>query len=259
MRKFKLHRLKKLSILQSILSLFILLFLFITGCEKNEMDKTPPPDFYEFGITSGDSFVSFAYNFLGLENEKYGVEISYYLDGIKKVQQEFGAFSITINGLTNNEAYTFTIVTYDESGNRSDPFEVKATPNTPFILLSPTKFDDYTIEDGKIRIDLVFNRAADINWPSLPMYILTELNTDSSTVLYDFSWSEDGQVLTLLTSETIDNLCDNLPCNLFLEIRFDWVGNKAYDGFRDTNGMLLDGDKDGYEMGDVNLTFVLKQ
>lgn len=243
--------------LRTISSLFIILGLFIGGCE-NEKDTTPPPSFYEFGITSGDSFVTFAYNFPGLDNGEYGVEITYFLNDVKEIRREFGAFSMTIDELENNETYTFTIVTYDKAGNRSDGFEVKGTPNTPFVIEFPTEVDDYTIEDGKVRIDIRFNRQADTVFPSLPIYVLAELYTDSAPVSYDFNWMEDNQGFSLLTNEPIENLCSSLPCNLILKIRFDWRGNMSYDGFCDTNGMLLDGDNDGEERGDVYMTFVLK-
>lgn len=240
-----------------ISSLSIVLVFLAGGCA--DKDKTPPPDFYEFEKTAGDGFVTFAYNFPGLDNHKYGVEITYYLDGDKKVKREFGAFSMTIQGLTNNETYTFTLVTYDEAGNRSDGFEIKATPNLPFVLISPTGIDDYTIENGKVRIDLRFNRSADTSEPFTPfMDALAGLYTDSSSVPYSYSWLGDGLVFSLLTIETTETLCGNLPCNLYLRIRFPWVGNMIYDGFRDTNGMLLDGDNDGIEGGDADLTFVIK-
>lgn len=251
---------KRISILLTILAIVLYSFLSISGCNKEDGDKVdtnPPPEFYEFGIKVGDGHVSLSWNFPGLENYKYGVEVTYYLNDVKKVQKTFGDNRMTIFGLTNNVTYTFTLVTYDAAGNRSDGFNFNATPTTPFVIVSPANTDDYSIENGKVRIDLRFNRLADTT-NSVFMNSFLYLKTDLSEVSYTFTWLEEGMVLSLLTTETKETFCTTFPCHLYLRFHFPWMGGTIFSGISDTNGVFLDADNDGAEMGEGELTFILE-
>lgn len=67
---------------------------------------------------------------------------------------------MTISELNNGEKYNFLMTAIDKCENRYSLGSVSATPNTPFVVISPTGSDGYSIEDGKVRIDLRFNRPA---------------------------------------------------------------------------------------------------
>lgn len=246
---------KRFLLFTIISSIFIFFILLNAGCDK-ETDTIPPPELYEFGHTVGDGCVYLTWNFPGLENHKYGVEITYYLNEVKKVQSAFGTTRMTISGLTNNVSYTFTLVTIDEAGNKTKGFDFTATPNTPFVIVSPTSNDDYIVENGKIRINVRFNRPADTT-NNCDIFGCWYLYVESSEVEHSITWLDNGIVLSILTNETKEVFCPSLPCDLFLRFRFPWAGGMNFYGIRDTNGMLLDADKDGLEMGEAELKFVL--
>ncbi len=167
---------KKSVILFTLITSFSL--LAIQGCFK-EVDF---PEFYELNHTVGDGAVYLHWHMAPIgEERKYGVEVSYYLNGEKKVQRAFGAGTMTINGLNNNEKYELVLVKYDKAGHRSAEHRLKAIPNTPFVVVSPTSTDGYAIEDGKVRIDLRFNRPADSN--ELHLHLPLELYINLSSGL----------------------------------------------------------------------------
>jgi len=237
----------------TILSTLIFCFLLF-GCteEQEESDTTPPKLILLSSINVGDRSVSFNWSWGIYESE--GVEITYYHNGIKKVVREYGVDGLVITNLTNNVTYKFTIVVYDKAGNRSNGFDVYATPNTPFIIISPSSADEYTVVDSLVKIDVRFNRPAD-TIPYYPISGFVYLSTDYSNVSYTYYWLEDGEVLSILSKEKIDGFCPIFPCNLYLSFKFMWIGGASYVGISDTNGMLLDGDQDGWEMGNAVLTF----
>lgn len=241
-------------ILFTITSIFMFFISLNVGCDK-ETDTTPPPELYEFGYTVGDGCVYLKWNFPGLENLKYGIEVTYYLNEVKKVQSAFGN-RMTISGLTNNVTYKFTLVTIDGKGNKTKGFDIFATPNTPYIFVSPTSSEDYIVENGKIRINVRFNRPADTT-NNYYLHGGWNLYVESTKVEHSITWPENGMVLSILTNKTKEVFCPSLPCDLYLRFRFPWRGGMSYDGIRDTNGMLLDADKDGFEMGEAVLKFVL--
>ena len=140
---------KRLTILLPILVFVIFSLLTIQGCNE-ENDNTPPPDFYECSVTVGYEKVFLSWHFLGFPNEDYEVEVTYYQDNVKKVQKCFGVYNMTISDLKNNERYVFTVVASDLNGNKGNPWYAAATPNPPFVIVSPTSTRDYSIEDGKV-------------------------------------------------------------------------------------------------------------
>ncbi|NVO11169.1 MAG: fibronectin type III domain-containing protein [Bacteroidales bacterium] len=249
----------KKKLITHILLFAIFSLLIVPGCKKSS--NIPPPGFYEFIVTKSDGCVYFKWNFNGFYNDKYGVSIRYYLNNTKKIQTVFGENSMTIKGLTNTVTYAFTVVAYDRVGNSSDGFIVRATPNTPFVVVSPTSSDGYSLEDGKVRIDLRFNRPADTSSLNVNTYYLTDiiqLKSGSNRVAYSYKWLENGEVLSILTNNTKESFCSSFPCNLSLKLHFVWFGASTYFGLYDTKGMKLDGDKNGLEMGDGILNFVLE-
>ena len=255
---------KRISILLPVLVIVIYSLLTTQGCKKNrehvELDTIPPPGFYEFDVRVGDGHVYLSWHFPGLRDKDYGVEVTYYLNDVKKVQSIFGANSMSVSGLTNNVTYEFTLVAYDTAGNRTEGFTFKAIPNTPFVIVSPTSSDDYSVENGKVKIDLLFNRSVDttnINYP-IVMNEFIQLRSDSIRISYSYTWLEEGMVLSILTNETKESFCTSFPCSLYLRFHFSWKGGKSFYGLSDTNGMQLDADKDGFEMGEAELTFVLE-
>lgn len=247
--------------------LFTLLVLTIQGCHKKTENKEteispvlPPPEFYEFKIDVGDGAIYLFWHFTGLRDSEFGVEVSYYLNGVKKVQRVIGDNTLTISGLKNDVPFEFTLVRFDKAGNTSGGSNYIITPHSPFVLVLPTSSEGYSIVDGKVRIDLRFNRLADTtSFNGLPYLAgCIQLRTNLGSVAFSYTWLEKGMGLSILTEKTRDSFCNNFPCYLYLIIHFDWNGGTSYIGLRDTNGMFLDADKNGREMGDSQLTFMLQ-
>lgn len=259
-------------ILFTLLVLSILLLLTIQGCHKEkETENIPPPEFYEFNIRVGDGAVYLFWHFPQLRDSEFGVEVNYYLDGVKKVQRVMGINTMTISGLNNNESYELTLVRFDGAGNKSEGSNFTVVPHTPFVVVSPTSSDGYIIEDGKVRIDLRFNRPADttsIDRSFMKTFIQLSAglsyspglydNAGLSNVLYSYSWRENGMILSILTEKPKELLCTGFPCYLYLRFHFSWRGATFFYGISDTNGIQLDADKDGQEMGDAKLIFILE-
>lgn len=239
--------------------LVILILISIQGCNK-EKDSLPAPGFYEFGITAGDGVIYLRWHFPGLRNFENGVEVTYYLDGVRKVQRVFGTNTMTISGLTNGETYELKIVGYDKNGNKNTGFSKTVIPNTPFVIVSPTGYKGYRIEDGKVRIDLRFNRAADPNYIRSPnnMSSFINLSTGSTVVPYTYTWLDDNFVLSILTTKTKDTFCTGFPCTLRLRFHFSGYSDMYLFGIADTNGMQLDADNDGLEYGEGSLFYILE-
>jgi hypothetical protein len=247
--------------------LFALIVMTIQGCHKktenSEISPTPvlpPPEFYEFRIDVGDGAIFLFWHFIGLRDSEFGVEVSYYLNGVKKVQTVIGDNTMTISGLTNDVPFEFTLVRLNKTGIRSEGSKYIITPHSPFLLVAPTSSDGYSIVDGKVRIDLRFNRLADTTSFDSFAYAVgcIQLRTNLGSVAFSYTWLEKGMGLSILTQKTQESFCNNYPCSLYLIIHFDWVGATMYNGLKDTNGMFLDGNKDGREMGDSQLTFILQ-
>lgn len=248
---------KRYLLVAILLSIGIIFSLINISCQEETIDTVPPPELYEFGTTVGDGCVYLNWNFPGLENHKYGIEVTYYLNEVQKVQSAFGVSNMTISGLTNNVSYKFTLVTTDEAGNKTEGFDFIAIPNTPFIIVSPTSNDAYIVENGKIRINVRFNRLADTT-QDYEIFGGWYLYTDASEVEHSITWPENGMVLSILTDETKETFCPNLPCDLYLKFRFPWMGATWFYGIQDLNGMLLDANKDGKEMGEAEMKFVIE-
>jgi hypothetical protein len=247
--------------------LFTLLMMTFQGCHKKtestDIPPTPvlpPPEFYEFRKDVGDGAIYLFWHFPGLRDSEFGVEVSYFLNGVKKVQRVIGDNTMTISGLTNDVPFEFTLVRFDKAGNRSEGSNYIITPHSPFVLVTPTSSDGYSIVDGKVRIDLRFNRLADTT--SFGSYVFEagclQLRTNLGSVASSYTWLEKGMGLSILAEKTQESFCNNFPCYLYLNIHFYWNGGTTYIGLKDTNGMFLDADKDGREMGDSQLTFILQ-
>jgi hypothetical protein len=135
-----------------------------------------------------------------LQDDAYTIEVKYNVNGLEKVQKAFG--SMTISELNNGENYKFLMTAIDKCGNRYGLGSVSATPNTPFVVISPIGSDGYSIEGGKVKIDLRFNRPADttdMNYPAaMDNFIQLSAglsyqpglydNTGLSKVSYSYRW-----------------------------------------------------------------------
>jgi len=252
--------------------LVIILFSVNSGCKKEkhcDPGNTVLPQFYEFNLRVSDRTVYLNWHFPKLQDDAYTVEVKYNLNGSEKVQEAVGR--MTISELNNGEKYKFLMTAIDKCGNRYSLGSVSATPNTPFVVISPTGSDGYSIEDGKVRIDLRFNRPADTTngyYPiSMDYFILLSTgmsyqpdiydNTGLTKVSYSYKWLENCTVLSILTDKTKESFCAGFPCYLYLRFHFSWRGATFYEGIADKNGMQLDADKDGREMGEAKLIFIL--
>jgi hypothetical protein len=149
--------------------LAIILLSVHSGCNKEkpcEAGNIPPPEFYEFNLRVSNSTVHLNWHFPSLQDDAYTIEVKYNVNGLEKVQKAFS--SMTISELNNGENYKFLMTAIDKCGNRYGLGSVSATPNTPFVVISPIGSDGYSIEGGKVKIDLRFNRPADttdMNYP----------------------------------------------------------------------------------------------
>lgn len=252
--------------------LVIILFSVNPGCKKEkpcDPGNIPAPEFYEFSRRIGDSTVYLFWHFPRLDDYAYTVEVKYNLNGSEKVQEAVG--SMTISKLNNGEKYKFLMTAIDKCRNRYDLGSVSATPNTQFVVISPTGSDGYSIENGKVRIDLRFNRPADTTDMDYPILMDNFIqlsaglsyqpgiyeNSGLSKVSYSYKWLEDCTVLSILTDKTKESFCIGFPCYLYLRFHFAWRGATFYEGIADKNGMQLDADKDGREMGEAKLVFIL--
>jgi len=252
--------------------LTIILIPVNSGCKKEkpcDPGNIPAPEFYEFSRRIGDSTVYLFWHFPRLDDYAYTVEVKYNLNGSEKVQEAVGR--MTISELNNGEKYQFIMTAIDKCGDRYDLGSVSAIPNTPFVVISPTGSDGYSIEEGKVRIDLRFNRPANTTDGYLPRMMdnFIELraglsyqpgihdNTGLSKVSYSYKWLENCTVLSLITDKTKESFCAGFPCYLYLNFHFMWIGGTFYEGIADKNGMQLDADKDGREMGEAKLIFIL--
>lgn len=248
----------------SFVNLFLLgsIIMILAGACSEETDTNPPPELYEFMTSVGDGFVNLKWAFtgFGLYGE-YGLEVTYYLNGEKKVKKStIGASGkMTISGLTNNIQYTFKVVYFDDKGDKTEGFEFTRTPNTPFVFVSPVNEDDYIIENGKIRINVHFNRIADTTLThQYELYGCWYLSANESQVEHSITWLEEGMILSILTNETKEVICPNLPCDLALGFQHQWVGGSYYISIKDINGMLLDADRDGKEGGGAEVKFTIE-
>jgi len=252
--------------------LAIILFSVNSGCKKEkpcDPGNIPPPGFYEFNLRVSDRTVNLNWHFPQLQDAAYTVEVRYNLNGSEIVQEGVGG--MTISELNNGEKYNFLMTAIDKCENRYSLGSVSATPNTPFVVISPTGSDGYSIEDGKVRIDLRFNRPADttdMNYPTI-MDNFIQLraglsyqpgiydNTGLTKVSYSYRWLENCTVFSILTDKPNESFCAGFPCYLYLNFHFMWRGATFYEGIADKNGMQLDADKDGREMGEAKLVFIL--
>lgn len=254
--------------------LAIILFPIHASCSKKKDCVTgniPEPVFYEFDRKVSDHQIDLRWHFPGLQDNAYFVEFTYFVNGIEKVEKAIGA--IIISDLNNGENYKFVMVAIDKCGNRCSLGTLSATPNTPFVVVSPNSSDGYSVEDGKVRIDLRFNRPADTTDMNYPMTMDNFIQLSSglsnqpglydnaglSKVPYTYKWLENCTVLSILTKNTKDSFCAGYPCYLYLGFHFGWRGATFYEGIADVNGMQLDADKDGREMGDAKLIFILNE
>ena len=252
--------------------LVIILFSVNSGCKKEkpcDPGNIFPPEFYEFNLRVGDRTVYLIWHGPTLEDGAYTVEVKYNLNGSEKVQEVVGGTTIT--ELNNGEKYQFIMTAIDKCRDRYDLGSVSATPNTPFVVISPTSSDGYSIEEGKVRIDLRFNRPADTTDRDYPRMMDNFIklsaglsyqpgiydNTGLTKVSYSYKWLENCTVLSILTDKTKESFCAGFPCYLYLNFHFMWIGATFYEGIADKNGMQLDADKDGREMGEAKLVFIL--
>lgn len=147
----------------------------------------------------------------------------------------------------------------DEVGNKSDTINVKAMPNTPFVVVSPDQndYDPYggTItldQSGHVIITVIFNRPVSINSLVPAKTIYFEGDTISSGTV---GLSNGDKTVTFTTTDIISDFVSFSP-----DAHFDFVliGDDAGDGVvEDSHGFPLDGDEDGAIGGNYVLSFVI--
>ena len=167
----------------------------------------------------------------------------------------------TITGLTNGTTYTFSVVTIDNSGNRSDPVTADAKPNVPLVITAPDQSDynaygppTFTTDgEGHVKVNFTFNRP--VNVATLvggqTVYIQSGVNIVSGGITYD----TETNTATFTSTQPIGDWCSFSPDCTF---SFVVVGTDAGQGaVTDADGMHLDGDEDDTPGGNYELTLTV--
>jgi hypothetical protein len=245
----------------SLLTTLLFAFLLVLGsCSDDDIEDTTPPDqVSNLEVVAGDGEVTLSWtepDDADLEN----IEISYTPGTNPTLTQTAGLESMTVSGLTNDTEYTFAVKTVDEEGNKSEAVAISAIPNPPFVVVFPDQ-NDYasagggtftTDGNGHLVITVTFNRAVDVNSVNPGQTIYFEADIISQGTV---EFSNDNKTVTYTTTEVASDLGTFSP-----DMYFDFLllGNDAGNGtITDSNGVILDGDKDGESGGNYVLNLIL--
>ena len=251
---------------------YIIPCLFILGMAACNEDNTAPGEVADLLARGGDEEVSLSWT-EPMDEDLISIHIIEV--GADKIYAQASGFNgITITGLTNGTDYEFAVVTVDKNGNQSDAVKISATPAIPFVLVDPDK-DDYepsiyvqysdgyqtitpsaTFEldtAGHVQITVVFDRPAD-RASLLPGQTIYFEGADISSG--NIIISEDNLSLTLMSTEIFSSFGEVSESASYMIYTFDFVlvGDDAGAGVvRDSDGIPLDGDEDGFSGGDFVL------
>ncbi len=222
------------------------------------MDNTPPPQVTDLIATAQDGSVILSWTEPS-SSDLDGIEITYAPGSSTVYSQPAGLNGATISGMANGTAHDISVVTVDEAGNKSDAVIVTATPNTPFVVVSPDQSDynpaggTFSVDgDGYLVISVTFNRPVDLNSvvPATTVYFEGDAISQGTVI-----FSNANKTITFTaTDETVD----------FATISGSWffdfllIGTDDGDGaVTDANGMVLDGDEDGEAGGNFELNLYI--
>lgn len=241
---------------------FALLFVFLfTACDKKEdeddIDSTPPGLVSDLEATASDGQVILSWTEPG-DADLDQIEVSYTGSSVV-LSQAAGLNGMTVSGLTNGTEYDFSVVTVDETGNKSNAAIIAAVPNEPFVVVTPDQ-DDYnpaggtftTDGSGHLIITVTFNRAVDANSVVGAQTIYFEGDAISQGTV---AFSNENKTVTFTTTDEIGDFA-TFSGNVYFD--FFLIGDDADNGvISDSNGMVMDGDEDGAAGGDYVLNLYI--
>ena len=248
---------KKHLIKFSILLVFVLL---VSACKKERIhiDVTPPPMVTELIASPQDGFAILSWT-EPISTDLVGIEITYSPGSSMVYSQSAGLNGATISGLSNGTAYDFSVKTVDEVGNKSDAVTVTATPNPPFVVVSPDQ-SDYNPAGGTFSSDgyghliisVTFNRPVDINSvvPAATIYFEGDAISEGTVI-----FSNGNKTITFTTTDEVADFA-TMGGNAVFD--FLLIGTDDGNGVvMDSNGMVLDGDEDGLAGGNYELNLYI--
>jgi hypothetical protein len=248
---------KKHLIKFSILLVFVLL---VSACKKERIhiDVTPPPMVTELIASPQDGFVILSWT-EPISTDLVGIEITYTPGSSMVYSQSAGLNGATISGLLNGTAYDFSVKTVDEVGNKSDAVTVTATPNPPFVVVSPDQSDynpaggTFSSDgNGHLIISVTFNRPVDINSvvPAATIYFEGDAISEGTVI-----FSNGNKTITFTTTDEVADFA-TMGGNAVFD--FLLIGTDDGNGVvMDSNGMVLDGDEDGLAGGNYELNLYI--
>jgi len=234
--------------------------LLAVACKKDRIhiDLTPPPVVTDLIALAQDGQVILGWTEPS-STDLAGIEITYTPGSSMVYSQVPGLNGTTISGLPNGTAYTFSVKTVDAEENKSDAVTVTATPNPPFVVVSPDQSDynpaggTFTTDgNGHLIISVTFNRPVDINSV-----------VSAATVYFEGDAISEGTVIfsngnKTITYTTTDEVIDFATISGSWFFDFLLIGTDAGNGVvTDSNGMVLDGDEDGSAGGNYELNLYI--
>jgi len=240
---------------------FALLFVFLfTACDKNDdedVDSTPPGLVSDLEATVSDGQVTLSWTEPG-DADLDQIEVSYTGSSVV-LGQAAGLNGMIVSGLSNGTEYDFSVVTVDETGNKSNAAIITAVPNEPFVVVSPDQ-DDYnpaggtftTDGSGHLIISVTFNRAVDASSVVGALTIYFEGDAISQGTV---AFSNENKTVTFTTTDQVYDFA-TISGDAYFD--FFLIGDDVGNGvITDSNGMVLDGDEDGAASGDYELNLYI--
>jgi len=242
------------------LSFLLMLVLTFSACRKERIniDITPPPQVTDLEVLAKDGAVELSWTEPN-SSDLATIELTYTPGSSIVYSQAAGLNGATISGLTNGTAYEFSVKTVDAEGNKSDAVLISATPDTPFVVVSPDQSDynpaggTFTTDGaGHLIISVTFNRPVDLNSiiPATTVYFEGDAISQGTVV-----FSNGNKTITFTTTDEVGDFA-TISGSAFFD--FLLIGTDAGDGVvTDSNGMVLDGDEDGEAGGNYELNLYI--
>jgi hypothetical protein len=242
--------------LRSPLVILLVALIFVFSCKKSE-DSTPPGLVTDLTAEPSDSSVILKWTDPP-DADLADIEITVTPGSYNPFTVPKGTQGVKINGLPNGTLFTFSLVSLDNSNNRSVAVTIDAKPNSPLVITTPDQNNYNSVGqptftlDGQnhVKISVVFNRSIDLNTLLGGETIYIKSATDIITGSVSYESASNTAVFT--TTDPISTWCSFSPdCNF----KFVVVGTDAGQGaVKDVDGMPLDGDEDGEPGGNYELT-----
>lgn len=244
-----------------LLKLFLglLIILLCSACKKEDaIDTTIPGQVTDLLATASDGQVVLVWTEPS-DADLHEIEVAHTPGSGITLTQAAGLNGMTVSGLDNDTQYDFTVVTVDETGNKSDPVHVTAVPNPPFEVISPNQ-DNYnpaggtytTDGSGHLIININFNRPVD---PATVIPAQTIYFEGDAISQGTVTFTNQNRTLTFTTTDEVADFA-TFSGNIYFD--FLLIGDGDEGGvITDHNGMVLDGDEDGEAGGNYELNLYI--